>query len=347
MINSHQFQQAAKQFRAGRISLKEFTDLVIHDQPARKPNEAAVGSKKVASESAGQVTQTEVKPSKISPRGVDSHKGSFGRVLAIGGSTGMAGAIGLTSMAALRSGAGLVRAMVPREIQTVVAGWSPCVMTVAVESINGQIGSDGDLDISGHHQWADAIAIGPGMGRSSDLDQWVSEIYRDAEQPMVVDADGLNALAEASAKLELHAGLRVLTPHPGEFRKLAGTSSTDRQELESRAKQMAADASMVIVLKGNRTYVTNGELDYHNESGNPGMATAGSGDVLTGVIAALLGQGMPALDAAVTGVFLHGIAGDAAAESVGQTSMLATDILGNLSVAFKKQVKLAEKSIGF
>ena len=110
---------------------------------------------------------------------------------------------------------------------------------------------------------------------------------------------------------------------------------------------MAADASIVIVLKGSRTYVTDGNLDYRNSSGNPGMATAGSGDVLTGVIAALLGQGMSALDAAVTGVFLHRNAGDVAADSTGQTSVLATDILESLSVAFKKQVKVSEKAIGF
>lgn len=347
MINSHQFQQAAKQFRAGRISLKEFTDLVIHDQPARKPNEASASSTGSEAESPGQVAQAAVEPTKILPRAAESHKGDFGRVLTIGGSSEMAGAIGLTSLAALRSGAGLVRAIVPREIQTVVAGWSPSLMTVGIESKNGKIENQGDLDFARHSQWADAIAIGPGMGRSSHLDGWVSEVYRDAKGPMVVDADALNALAGANASLESHAGRRVLTPHPGEFRKLAGLTTTDRQELENRAKQMAAEAAVVIVLKGNRTYVTNGDLDYYNASGNPGMATAGSGDVLTGVIAALLGQGMPALDAAVTGVFLHGNAGDVAAESMGQTSLLATDILGNLSVAFKKQAQVAEKTIGF
>ncbi len=347
MINSHQFQQAAKQFRAGRISLKEFTDLVIHAQPARKPNEAAVSTKVSETEVSSPVSQAEVSPSMILPRAVDAHKGDFGRVLAIGGSSEMAGAIGLTSMAALRSGAGLVRAMVPREIQAVVAGWSPCLMTVGVDSEKGQIGDGSELDIALHCQWSDAIAIGPGMGRSVELDHWVSKIYRDAEEPMVVDADALNALAEANAGLESHAGLRVLTPHPGEFRKLAGSSSTDRQELENQAKKMAADASLVIVLKGSRTYVTNGDLEYRNVSGNPGMATAGSGDVLTGVIAALLGQGMSALDAAVTGVFLHGNAGDVATESIGQASVIASDILNSLSVAFKKQVKATEKTIGF
>ena len=347
MINSHQFQQAAKQFRAGRISLKEFSDLVIHDRPGRKPNETAVSSKNRDSKSSGQGMRTEVVPSKILSRAADVHKGDFGRVLVIGGSSEMAGAIGLTSMATLRSGAGLVRVMVPNEIQTVVAGWSPCVMTIAMESSNGQIEPSGKLDMAQHHQWADVVAIGPGMGQSRKLDQWVAELYRDAKGPMVVDADGLNALASAGADLSIHAGPRVLTPHPGEFRKLTGTTSTDRQELESVAKQLAGEASLVMVLKGNRTYVTNGELGYHNASGNPGMATAGSGDVLTGVIAALLGQGMPALDAAVTGVYLHGVAGDAAAESVGQPSVLATDILDNLSVAFKKQLKVAEKTIGF
>jgi NAD(P)H-hydrate epimerase len=347
MINSHQFQQAAKQFRAGRISLKEFTDLVIHAQPVRKPNEAAVSSKRTKSKSSSPLTQAEVTPSKLLPRSVEAHKGDFGRVLAMGGSSEMAGAIGLTSMAAMRSGAGLVRAIVPREIQSTVAGWSPCLMTVGVDSKNGQIGNGNDLDIALHRQWADAIAVGPGMGRSVELGHWVSEIYRDIEEPMVVDADALNALAEANVGLESHAGVRVLTPHPGEFRKLAGSNATDRQELEEQANKMAADASLVIVLKGNRTYVTNGDLEYRNVSGNPGMATAGSGDVLTGVIAALLGQGMSAFDAAVTGVFLHGKAGDLATESAGQVSVIATDILKNLSVAFKEQVKVTEKTIGF
>lgn len=139
MINSHQFQQAAKQFRAGRISLKEFTDLVIHDQPARKPNEASASSTGSEAESPGQVAQAALEPTKILPRAAESHKGDFGRVLTIGGSSEMAGAIGLTSLAALRSGAGLVRAIVPREIQTVVAGWSPSLMTVGIESKNGKL----------------------------------------------------------------------------------------------------------------------------------------------------------------------------------------------------------------
>lgn len=347
MINSHQFQQAAKQFRAGRISLKEFTDLVIHDQPVRKPNEAAEGLKRSKSKSSSPVTQVEVAPAKILPRAFDAHKGDFGRVLAVGGSSEMAGAIGLTSMAAMKSGAGLVRAIVPREIQSTVAGWSPCLMTVGVDSKNGQIGNGNELDIAHHLQWADAIAVGPGMGRSVELDHWVSKVYRDTEESMVVDADALNALAEANVGLESHAGPRVLTPHLGEFRKLAGSNATDRQELETQANKMAANASLVIVLKGNQTYVTNGLLEYRNGSGNPGMATAGSGDVLTGVIAALLGQGMSAFDAAVTGVFLHGKAGDLATESVGEASAIATDTLKNLSVAFKQQAKVPENIIGF
>ena len=347
MINSHQFQQAAKQFRAGRISLKEFTDLVISNASPRKPNEES--AKHEAAKPA-----TELRPEdevqglvQIPKRPLDSHKGDFGRVVAIGGSVGMAGAISLTGLAALRSGSGLVKAVVPESIQSTVAAVSPCLMTVGCPADDGCFHQSADKQLEGDANWADVVALGPGLGRAESLQEIVSHLFVEVEQPMVVDADALNVLVDANVKLSSHNGQRVLTPHPGEFQRLAGTEITNRSEMEKAAKQMAESTNAIVVLKGNRTYVTDGSREYRNQTGNPGMATAGSGDVLTGVITSLIGQGLSPYEAAVLGVHVHGIAGDFAAETVGETSLIATDIIDHLPAAFKKHAYGGAAPIGF
>ena len=153
---------------------------------------------------------------------------------------------------------------------------------------------------------------------------------------MVIDADGLNALAESPGILAKGGGPRVLTPHPGEFRRLVGQAAADREQQELMAVQLAANSGVVIVLKGHRTLITDGKTRLHNSTGNPGMASGGSGDVLTGIITALICQSMAPLEAAQLGVHLHGLAGDLAAAELGQESMIASDLVGFLTSAFRR-----------
>lgn len=340
MINSHQFQQAAKQFRAGRISLKEFTDLVISGVPGRKPNEQAQSRP-------DKRKSDQPLPNPLSKRPVDSHKGDFGRVVAIGGSVGMAGAISLTASAALRSGSGLVKVAVPEKVQLTVSSFCPCLMTIGCQNDGDCFHAEALESLVHHARWADVVALGPGLGRAESLHRIVLELYANLERPMVVDADGINVLVDANIDLSNHPAPRILTPHPGEFQRLTGTQLTSRGEMESAANQLAGSLDAVVVLKGNRTLVTDGSAEYQNDTGNPGMATAGSGDVLTGIVTALLGQGLSAFDAAALGVRVHGIAGDFAAEANGETSMIATDIIDHLPAAFKNYAGNSATPIGF
>ncbi len=349
MINEHQFKEAAKKFRAGRISLTEFNDLVIDSKPLRKPNEQASSkpneqasskpngqasskAKSAAKDSTPKPIETLLK--RLQDRPADSHKGDFGRIIAIGGSEGMAGAISLASMAALRSGSGMVKVAVPETIQGLVASNNPCLMTLGCAAEGDYFHGANESSLSHHCQWADVVAIGPGMGRG-EAQQWiVKNLFAKIPQPMVVDADGLNALSDCQGiDLSLHEGQRVLTPHPGEFCRLVGQQITSRDELEKRATALASESKSIVVLKGNRTFVTDGQQNYRNATGNPGMATAGSGDVLTGMIASLIGQGFSVYEAAILGVYLHGKAGDEAAKKVGTISLIATDIVECLAVA--------------
>ena len=273
---------------------------------------------------------------RLAPRAADSHKGDFGRALIIGGSRGMAGAVALAGMACLRSGAGLVKLAVPDCVLETVAGFEPSYMTVPLPCDEfGKLGADAAtplLELSGS---ATCVALGPGIGRSADLTYVVRELYRRLPLPMVIDADGLNALADAPAGLKEAAGPRVLTPHPGEFSRLSGESAGSREKQLAAARALAAEHGVVIALKGHRTVITDGTREAANTTGNPGMATGGTGDVLTGIITALICQGLSAFDAAVLGVHVHGLAGDLAAKELGQVSLIARDLLGFLPAAFQ------------
>ena len=313
VINHHDFQQAARHFRSGRLSLSEFT------------------SKVFGATSAAERRFDEKKGGYVLPvRGDDSHKGDFGRVLAVGGSVGMAGAIALTAQAAMRTGSGLVRVITPSEVRATVGAFSPCLMVVPAESVNGCFASTAQTMIDQHAEWSNVVALGPGMGRSEPGQALVRQLYEERVQPMVVDADGLNNLADAKLDWSAHRGPRILTPHAGEFQRLVGETFRDRSRLEARAVQFAEDHQLTLILKGSRSLVTDGRQKSHNKSGNSGMATAGTGDVLTGIVASLLGQGLSCLDAADTGCYLHGLAGDIAAKQLGKASMIATDLLDAL-----------------
>lgn len=266
----------------------------------------------------------------------DAHKGHFGLALLVGGSRGMAGAMGLAGMAALRGGAGLVRLAVPDVCLDTVARFEPSYMTAPLPSDQaGRIALDARPRIAELAKAATVVACGPGMGRSLGLDALVRRLYVDLPQPMVVDADGLNALSARREVLANPGGPRILTPHPGEFARLLGTDRVAADRREAEAVRLAARLGVVIVLKGHQTCVTDGETRAINTTGNPGMATGGSGDVLTGLIAALACQGLSPLDAARLGVYLHGLAGDLAAETLGQESLVAGDLVRFLPEAFK------------
>ena len=277
---------------------------------------------------------------RLAPRASESHKGTFGTAFLIGGSVGMSGAIILAGRAALRGGAGLVRLGIPRACLQVVAAGEPSYLTVPLpDTSGGRIGYRAKTKIERELQGATAVAVGPGIGRSAGVEALVWWLYQDCPRPLVVDADGLNALAarrKAVGKFPLPAGPRILTPHPGEFDRLVAVGKLSPEDRRRRAPELAREAGAVLVLKGHRTLVTDGERVNTNPTGNPGMATGGSGDVLTGLITALLCQGLGAFEAAVLGVYLHGLAGDLAAAQLGQESLIASDLVDFLPQAFKR-----------
>jgi ADP-dependent NAD(P)H-hydrate dehydratase len=271
---------------------------------------------------------------RLPPRRPDAHKGDFGVALIVGGSRGMAGAAALAGMAALRGGAGRVRLAVPDVVLDTVAGFEPSYMTAPLPSdAAGRIASGAFDRIVELAETATVVACGPGLGRSLELDRLVLRLYREIAKPMVFDADALNALAIEPETLVHPGGPRILTPHPGEFARLVGGRLAPDLHAEA-AVQMAARCGIVVVLKGHRTLVTDGARRAINATGNPGMATGGTGDVLTGLITAMACQHLEAFDAARLGVHLHGLAGDLAAEELGEVSLVAGDLILYLPDAF-------------
>jgi len=274
---------------------------------------------------------------KLKPRAIDAHKGDFGKVLIIAGSMGMSGAAALAGRAALRAGAGLVRVATAKNALPIVASIEPSYTTIPLpEDNSGKISSKAIGTILDAIADNDAVAFGPGVGVTAGLQSIVQTLLEQEHLRLVIDGDGLNNLSKLKnwpSKLKAEV---VLTPHPGEMKRL--WSGLFREELPSerqqQATQLAKHTGTIVVLKGAGTVVTDGQKVYVNKTGNPGMATAGSGDVLTGAITALIGQGLCNFDAAVLGVYIHGLAGDIAAERIGQVSLMATDIAQALCDAF-------------
>lgn len=262
--------------------------------------------------------------------------------LILGGSRGMSGAPAMAGMAALRGGAGLVRVAVPDACSDIVAAFEPAYMTVALPCDRaGRVSWDAKEKIAKAVAPATVVACGPGMGRSLGLAALVRWLYTKMTKPMVIDADGLNALAAEPQVLDRPAGPRVLTPHPGEFARLVGAERLDAETRRRMAVEMAARCGIVVVLKGHRTLTTDGRLQAINTTGNPGMATGGSGDVLTGLITALACQGLSPFDAAQLGVHLHGLAGDLAAKRLGQEALIASDLIRFLPEAFQEYRRIS------
>ncbi len=278
-------------------------------------------------------------------RPADGHKGTFGRVLIIGGSRGMSGAPCLSGLAALRGGAGLVAVAVPAGIVPIVAGVEPSYMTIPLpEDEEGRIAFDAWRTLRPHVERADAVAIGPGLGTSDGLRSLVQWLLETSAGPLVVDADGLNALSllpalweERSAGDSATRPAWVLTPHPGEFARLTGRPAPSApNEREQAAAEFAASRRVVLLLKGRHSIVTDGTRLAVNQTGNSGMGTGGTGDILTGLIASLLAQGMTAFDAAQLGSHLHGLAGDLAAAELSEPGLIASDLPRYLGRAWLK-----------
>ncbi|MGC3972093.1 MAG: NAD(P)H-hydrate dehydratase [Pirellulales bacterium] len=273
----------------------------------------------------------------LKPRESDGHKGTYGRAVLVGGSLGMAGAIGLSGMACLRGGAGLVRLAVPRSIVSAVASYEPAYMTAPLDDDEaGRIARGEERRLEVHRRRHGCCGRAGPVAERSGIDKLVVRLFAKLPMPAVFDADALNALADDPETLRRHTGPRILTPHPGEFRRLVGAPDLkDRGDMCLAAKQLAAETQTVLVLKGHATYVTDGERDSTNTTGNPGMATGGTGDVLTGLLTALLCQGLTPFDAARLGVFVHGLAGDLAAADLGMPGLIAGDLVRYLPQALR------------
>ncbi|HWP96807.1 MAG TPA: NAD(P)H-hydrate dehydratase [Syntrophomonadaceae bacterium] len=276
--------------------------------------------------------------SMIRPRRPDSHKGSYGHVLVIGGSLGMTGAVMMASYAALRSGAGLVTAALPETLLPIVAGGIMEIMTTPLAATaQDAIGIEALPAIENLLGTASICAIGPGMSRYPEARAIVRFVLEHSGIPVIIDADGLNALQGEVGILKKRQIPLVLTPHPGEMSRLSGKSieeiQTHRMEI---ACNFAQEYGVTLVLKGHQTLVaTPGGEVYLNLTGNPGMATAGSGDVLCGMIAGLAAQGLRPQDAAIAGVYLHGAAGDLGADRVGQRGLVAVDLINDIPEILK------------
>ena len=257
-------------------------------------------------------------------RAQDAHKGSFGRDLLLCGSRGFTGAAALAARGALRSGAGLVFLGVPESIYEIEAVKldEPVVLPLPDEA--GKLSAAAIDDLKKRLPSMDAVLVGPGLGQSEGVLAVVSWILEAAACPVIVDADGINVLAAHRDILRGRAAPTILTPHAMEFSRIGGDLTLDRQ---TAAAQLARALGCIVLLKGHETVITDGTVCYLNQTGNPGMAVGGSGDVLSGIITALVGQKIPPLEAAACGAWLHGAAGDLCAEALGQYGMLPTEML--------------------
>ena len=270
-------------------------------------------------------------PSGLLPkRSPDAHKGDMGHVFVIAGSVGLSGAAYLCSMGALRTGAGLVTLGMPESLKKVMAVKLSEVMTRPLaETKQGSIALGALPEILGKIESVDSVALGPGLSQETQTKEMVRQLLPRLVKPCVVDADGLNAIADDTSVLSRLAGKFVITPHPGEMARLIKLSAKDvGRDRERIASEFAKKYGVVVALKGHKSVVANidGEV-YINETGNPAMASGGMGDVLTGMIAALLAQGLSIFDAARLGVYLHGLAGDLAEKEIGSVGLIATDLV--------------------
>lgn len=269
----------------------------------------------------------------IKPRAADSHKGTYGHVLVVGGSTGMTGAVIMASCAALRSGAGLVTAALPQSLLPILGASAREIMSRPLAQTNtAGISIEALPALKNLLETVSVCAIGPGMSRYSEANAILRFVLENSAVPVLIDADGINALEGDAGVLKNRQVPIVITPHPGEMSRLTGLTISDIQSNRLEiAGRYATTWGITVVLKGHQTIVAGpaGEV-FVNTSGNAGMATAGSGDVLSGIIAGLIGQGLRPQDAAAAGVYIHGCCGDKAAETTGQRGLIAGDLIDRL-----------------
>ncbi|GCC52256.1 bifunctional ADP-dependent NAD(P)H-hydrate dehydratase/NAD(P)H-hydrate epimerase [Chryseotalea sanaruensis] len=263
----------------------------------------------------------------LKPRNKFDHKGNNGKALLIAGSYGKMGAAILAARAAMRTGLGLLTTHVPSACLTIIQNSAP-------ESMASVDGHEHYFTTTPSCEDIDAVGVGPGIGLHNETKRAFEKLLQQSKKPLVVDADAITLLANHPSLLLLLPPQSILTPHPGEFRRLVGDWANDFDRLEKQ-KNFSKQIGGIVVLKGAHTSITspNGKV-YFNSSGNPGMATAGSGDVLTGMIMSLLAQGYKPLDAAIVGVFLHGWAGDLAVRKMGEISLIASDIIDFIPPAY-------------
>jgi len=290
---------------------------------------------------------------RIKKRKRSAHKGDYGHVLVVAGSTGMTGAAYLSSEAALISGAGLVTLAIPESLNCIMQRKLVEVMTLPLpETKEKSLALSGYNKIIAFTKKTDCVLIGPGLSRNRQTQILIRSLIKDIKLPMVIDADALNALAGHLSLLQAsgiqhpassikHQAARILTPHSGEMARLTklGISFINNNK-KNLAKKFTSEYNVTTVIKGHRTVVASPENKFYiNKTGNPGMASAGCGDVLSGIIAALLASGMEPFKAARLGVYVHGLAGDIAAKEIGEISLRARDLLRFLPQAFKKIYK--------
>jgi ADP-dependent NAD(P)H-hydrate dehydratase / NAD(P)H-hydrate epimerase len=318
-------------FRSGQIVVA----------PIGSPPQAVTSSLNLNVIIAGDIAQL------FAPRAADSNKGNFGHVLVVGGSLGKAGAAAMASIAVLRSGAGLCTVATAKSVLATVAGFHAELMTEPLKETN-----DGTISIHGYEclkklaTKMTLLAIGPGISRNAETSELVRKLVTESDKPLVLDADGLNAFEDRVAELNGKGKSLVITPHPGEMARLMGCSIADVQRDRIKtAREFAREHNLIVVLKGHRTLIAkpDGEV-WVNTTGNPGMATGGTGDILTGITAGLVAQNPKSVfEAVVAAVHLHGLAGDVACETMGEQSLIATDLIEALPEAIRRIRDSAEE----
>lgn len=269
----------------------------------------------------------------------NSHKGTYGRIGVVGGSKGMSGAPFLTSSAALRTGSGLVYSLVPDSISNILEIKSTEAIIKSFKGNEEGFSKTNIEDLLEFISKLDAIALGPGLGIDEERIKLVTKLLEQINCPVVLDADGINCISKEREILSTIKQPIVLTPHPKEFSRLIGI---DIKEIQSNRRKYSMEFTkrydVILVLKGHKTIVCDRNNFYENSTGNPGMSTAGSGDVLTGIITSLIGQGIEPFESAKLGTFLHGLAGDIAKDDKGEYGLIASDILESIPYAVKQIV---------
>src|SRR5580693_9889595 len=306
------------------------------------PDEAIVSAQQLNVITARDIAQL------VAPRPVESNKGNYGHVLVVGGSLGKAGSVAMAGMAALRAGAGLSTVATPRSVLPTVSAFHPEVMTEPLpETSAGTIAAGAIEHLEELLKGKTVVGIGPGISRFPETSELVRTLINKIELPTVLDADGLNAFEGRTSELSGQGRVLVITPHPGEMARLAACATADVQKDRlGVARKFAREHELMVVLKGNRTLVVqpNGDT-WVNTTGNPGMSTGGTGDILTGMVAAMIAQNKnQVLPAVIAAVHLHGLAGDVVRESVGEHSMVATDLLQGLPQAFRRVERTARRN---